>query len=65
MSLFEISKIQRTIGIPKMSLFEIEKVQRTKVQMSRATKQSTKELSEGPDMINSDSFRATNLFKLI
>ena len=49
MSLFEISKIQRTTGIPKMSLFEIGKVQRTKVQMFWATKQPDKELSEGPD----------------
>ena len=31
-----------------MSLFEIEQNQRTKVQMSRATKQSDEELSEGP-----------------
>ena len=40
---------RRTTGIPKMSLFEIDKIRRTKVQMSRATKQSDKELSEGPD----------------
>ena len=32
-----------------MSLFEIEQIQRTKVQMSWATKQSDKKLSERPD----------------